>query len=362
MLCNSYDNWHYSVRVARRFAKWQKAPPLWYVGSDEGRAQSLYRLAMLWLAEKGGVSDDRRAAAALSLSLWICDDLEASSSSTHYLASMLSQPIHLSLGYLAAFDPGEAVVVPDLEEILNDPKLQQMLGGSRLRDLLPHYLDYRSNCSSTSDVLVNTTDASTCCNCSSSDVLVSNNNTSDASLSNWYSDWFGLLATSDHAVCDALFYLPELYPLVVAGMTYDVCRQAEAGGRDVEVESSGSNDRKRSDVDDPVHMSCIRGISHYLSVSNFVEKYFGTVETGVGLLQDVRLHWGPPEGFHGKEDLIHQHTEADALNGDAEAQTWLGKMYFWGFGGLHPDLMEARRWFERAAALGDPEGLYNIGE
>ena len=29
--------------------------------------------------------------------------------------------------------------------------------------------------------------------------------------------------------------------------------------------------------------------------------------------------------------------------------------------GLDPDIMEARKWFERAAAQNDPEGLYNIG-
>ena len=37
------------------------------------------------------------------------------------------------------------------------------------------------------------------------------------------------------------------------------------------------------------------------------------------------------------QDLLHQHTEAEAMIGDPAAQTWLGKRYFWGLGGLQPD-------------------------
>ena len=35
--------------------------------------------------------------------------------------------------------------------------------------------------------------------------------------------------------------------------------------------------------------------------------------------------------------------------------------YFWGYGGVQPNLAAARRLIERAAAANHPEGLYNLG-
>ena len=63
----------------------------------------------------------------------------------------------------------------------------------------------------------------------------------------------------------------------------------------------------------------------------------------------------------GEEDILHQHTEAEAYDGNPYAQTWLAKKYFWGLGGIERNELAARRWFERAAAQNDPEGLYNVG-
>jgi TPR repeat protein len=36
------------------------------------------------------------------------------------------------------------------------------------------------------------------------------------------------------------------------------------------------------------------------------------------------------------------HTEAEAADGNADAQTWLAKKYFWGLGGVERDEMAAR--------------------
>jgi hypothetical protein len=40
--------------------------------------------------------------------------------------------------------------------------------------------------------------------------------------------------------------------------------------------------------------------------------------------------------------VLHQHTEAEAHDGNAHAQTWLAKKYFWGLGGLQRNEMMAR--------------------
>jgi TPR repeat protein len=103
--------------------------------------------------------------------------------------------------------------------------------------------------------------------------------------------------------------------------------------------------------------------AHYFPVTQYVVSHYGAVDTGVGMLEEVRLldTSGHPQGFGGEEDLMHQFTEAEALGGDPAAQTWLGKRYFWGWGGLTPDEVAARGWFERAAAQGEPEALYNLG-
>ncbi len=49
-----------------------------------------------------------------------------------------------------------------------------------------------------------------------------------------------------------------------------------------------------------------------------------------------------------------------ANEGDAIAQTDLGKMYAEGRG-VVPDLKEAKRWFQLAADQGQPDGQYNLG-
>ena len=49
-----------------------------------------------------------------------------------------------------------------------------------------------------------------------------------------------------------------------------------------------------------------------------------------------------------------------AKEGDAIAQTDIGKMYAEGRG-VEQDLAEAKDWFEKASAQNQPDGLYNLG-
>ena len=88
---------------------------------------------------------------------------------------------------------------------------------------------------------------------------------------------------------------------------------------------------------------CLSATSHYFGVMQYVTAHFGMVETGVGVLEDVRLEQGDFAGHLGEDDEVHQYNEAEAEAGDANAQMWLGRRYFWGFGGLQPNPLIARR-------------------
>lgn len=103
--------------------------------------------------------------------------------------------------------------------------------------------------------------------------------------------------------------------------------------------------------------------SYYFPIAQYVTAHYGISHAGVGVLEEVRLmvSKGKVQGYAGEDDSSHQLSEFDALAGDAEAQAWLGKKYFWGLGGLQRNEHMAREWFERAAAQNHPEGLYNLG-
>jgi hypothetical protein len=47
---------------------------------------------------------------------------------------------------------------------------------------------------------------------------------------------------------------------------------------------------------------------------------------------------------HIQEDDVHLSFLADAEAGNAEAQMWLGRRYFWGYGGVQPNIALARRY------------------
>ncbi len=109
--------------------------------------------------------------------------------------------------------------------------------------------------------------------------------------------------------------------------------------------------------------SCLEAAAHYFPVIQYVVAHYGISDSGVGVREEVRLSQlqGQVKGFSGVQDRQHIMTELDALTGDADAQVWLGKKYFWGLQGLPRDEHLARHWFERAVQQNHPEGLYNLG-
>ncbi|KAJ1418481.1 hypothetical protein B484DRAFT_481628, partial [Ochromonadaceae sp. CCMP2298] len=109
---------------------------------------------------------------------------------------------------------------------------------------------------------------------------------------------------------------------------------------------------------------CAVAASHYFPIAQYVISQYDMEGKGVGVLEQVRLIAGesvPGYGYAGEADTQHQHTEAEARDGNADAQTWLARKYYWGFGGLSPNPRLARRWFQKAAKQGDPQGMYNLG-
>ena len=103
--------------------------------------------------------------------------------------------------------------------------------------------------------------------------------------------------------------------------------------------------------------------SYYFPVGQYVNVHFGAFHAGTGVLDDIRLIVtnGQTVGHHGESDTTHQYEEAEANNDNTQALTNMGRKYFWGYGGVQRNVLLARRFFERAAALRDPEGMFNLG-
>lgn len=84
-------------------------------------------------------------------------------------------------------------------------------------------------------------------------------------------------------------------------------------------------------VEDMIHWWFLRCLFRYFT-SLFI--YYGScVSNFLALL---------PTGHAGEDDILHQHTEAEAYDGNAHAQTWLAKKYYWGFGGVEQNEQLAR--------------------
>lgn len=88
---------------------------------------------------------------------------------------------------------------------------------------------------------------------------------------------------------------------------------------------------------------CVVAAAYYFPVTQYVTSHFGLLDTGVSMLEDVRISMGNMAGHGGEEDELHLHNEAEAEAGDPDAQLWLGRRYFWGYGGLQPNVQMARR-------------------
>lgn len=118
------------------------------------------------------------------------------------------------------------------------------------------------------------------------------------------------------------------------------------------------------DIDDgnfDEETECLVAGSHYFPLTQYIASIFGDTSTGVGAIEDVRLGVTDLGQFQGENTEVYQFNVVEAERGNAQAQLQIARQYFWGQNGLEPNPNIARYWFERAAAQGDPEGLYNMG-
>ena len=109
------------------------------------------------------------------------------------------------------------------------------------------------------------------------------------------------------------------------------------------------------------HGQCRLAAAHLFPVATYVTSHYGLVGTGVGAIDDVRIASADLNEQAGTETDTHAYYLAEAQDGNDNAMLYLARRYFWGQGGVRADPEQARYWFERAAAVNNAEGLYNVG-
>lgn len=103
--------------------------------------------------------------------------------------------------------------------------------------------------------------------------------------------------------------------------------------------------------------------SLYFPVVQYIVSHWGMVETGVRMPEDIRLNdigLGNLNTQIGEDGDIHIQEEAAAADGNPEAMVWLGRRYFWGYGGVAPNMNIARHWYDRAAEQNHAEALVSF--
>lgn len=133
---------------------------------------------------------------------------------------------------------------------------------------------------------------------------------------------------------------------------------------------------------------CVAELSYLFPVAQSVIMNYGVPESGVTLIEDIRLadissSFDPINrikniagsglttptanvGYQNNQhnmvtDETRNHFEAEAANGNADAQVWLGVKNYWGVGGFRENATRAREYFEKAASRNHTEALYCLG-
>ncbi len=80
---------------------------------------------------------------------------------------------------------------------------------------------------------------------------------------------------------------------------------------------------------------CMAALTYYLPAAHFSAAHANIANSGVAPLEEVRI--AEPRalvGHTGEDDELHVLMEGNALQGDAEADIWLARRYYFGYGGL----------------------------
>lgn len=102
-------------------------------------------------------------------------------------------------------------------------------------------------------------------------------------------------------------------------------------------------------IDNPFSDSageCTMALVYYLPLAEYSASHDALPATGVGHLERVRLSDGVRAlvGHTGEDDELHVWKERDAFAGDTEADIWLARRYYYGFGGLERNTELALRY------------------
>ena len=195
---------------------------------------------------------------------------------------ILGQPIHAALAILSGPGRIEDLSIP-ASLAVNQTLLAEALGGFKLENLLGStsfsklYLHEKS-------VL------------SSQNMSISLNET--ASISSDDVDWLNLLSLVDPTIeqlQEALSnpdYLPQLQPLIrEANISSEYLASLAKNQRSRSKEILGAH-KAAFNISVPNRLSyvdCMAAAAHYFPLTQYVVSHFGSVDTGVGHLEEVRL-------------------------------------------------------------------------
>lgn len=79
------------------------------------------------------------------------------------------------------------------------------------------------------------------------------------------------------------------------------------------------------------------------------------------IAERTRLHHGELGQQDGADDQVFQYLLMQANQGNPEAQANIGRMYYWGQGGVERDVQEAFDMQQAAAQQNHPDGLFDTG-
>ena len=324
------------------------------------------------------------AGSALLLSMWLADDLALSQPpvAEHVkwafrFSSLVAQPIHVALGFRLGFNTepvpasashdsdwrtGSVVLPPDLHN-----RLRHSLGGKSVSELLSLNRTASLDDEDDKNNFVASTSLKAVCG------AVEQGEEGGSSVGSTRDSWLGTLAILE------TLDMPKLSDVSLNNLKRQLCARGidpsfldksldtdDTSPQKEETMATAQQEHERENVvigamQQLPSNECPVAASLYFPVTQFVAAHFGIIESGVHIPEDIRIQTVGFDEQFGTESTVHVLEEAEAHNGDPDAQVWLARRYWWGMGGLPPNEAMAMRYFQYAADQNHPEGLYNVG-
>jgi hypothetical protein len=332
---------------------------------------------------------------ALMMAMWLTDELEAEypilvsgAWFSKAYSSMLGQPIRLALGFRHARDVYTDVHVREdvnyyVDRILKQSAEKLALGVAEGEaDDADNSLNKPSH-TATSAIAATENTAEGGTEKVSSDAI-----NGHATIRKNDINWLAVIAQVDHELpSSGSLNHPSLQPLLGASSHHPDSSYSPSYTSDNSLAATSSTPAtSSSNFADLNRGECSVAASYYLPVANYVNAYFGAVETGVNTPENIRLSdlpsleniLGGASSVAGTGDTsqaerqmassatdsagsMRQLYEAEAAAGNVEAQVWMGIQSYWGTQGVPLNATAARKYFEKASAKNNSEALYCLG-